>query len=255
MPVCIFASEVAAAIGEHKYQPQDEAFIKIWKRNHPQSYQETLQDIQQEDKEQRIQAIIHSSGIEQEITQAIEMATPAEVMQTIEKKVVEHVCRAGLPQTEILTTLKQVQTNINQRKGILQEDAGIQSYEKKHHTQVTKRNDTLYRFYGNNYVLVGKIDGVEEASGCLIEHKHRMNRLFRFIPLYERIQIMVYMKLTGMSKAKCVQYYKDDTKTIELPWDNATWDRINSKLEQCANRFDKYMCDKEAQRALLRKYN
>jgi len=255
MAVCFYASEVAAVIGEHKYQTQDEAFIKIWKRNHPNSYQEALQEIQQQEKEQRIQSIIHSSGVDQEISRAVGLTDTNATLKTIQKKVVEHVCRAGLPQKIIQETMKQVQSNINKRKGVMNEGAGLERFEKKHRTVVSKRNDTLYRFYGKNYVLVGKIDGVEEDLGYLIEHKHRMNRIFSFIPMYERIQIMAYMKLTGVPKAKCVQYYKDDTKTHELLWNDDTWERINSKLEQCAMRLDKYLHDKEAQHALLRKYN
>ena len=39
-------------------------------------------------------------------------------------------------------------------------------------------------------VLVGKVDAVEEESGRVVETKRRRNRLFRSVPIYEKVQVM-----------------------------------------------------------------
>ena len=44
--MALYASELAALIGRHKYQNQDEALAKAWQRLHPASYRRAAARVQ-----------------------------------------------------------------------------------------------------------------------------------------------------------------------------------------------------------------
>jgi hypothetical protein len=62
-------------------------------------------------------------------------------------------------------------------------------------------------------MIGGLIDGFDAKTGTIIEHKNRRNRLFSHIPMYEKIQMYVYMKVKECKRATLVQTYSKKTKS------------------------------------------
>ena len=279
MALCLFASEVASLTGNHRYQPVEETLIKVWKRNDPDHYRAALVAHQADDADEVVDRLLTHVDLTQvteapqkkvsEIHKALKGTVPAEKLdeavqvavrkralveqepeEQLKKKVKQEAERSGLSKKAIAKALQQVQSRINCGKGSHQEQAGLDAYEQQHNKVVRQRNAQLYRFYGKEYVVVGKVDGME-ADGTLVEHKHRMKRLFTSTPRYERVQIMVYMKLLGVMRARLVQHYRGETKSTTIAWDGDLWKELQSGLESIATRYQTLLVDREYQKRIL----
>ena len=81
-----------------------------------------------------------------------------------------------------------------------------------------------YRLNGPQYVIWGMIDGYDETTGTVIEHKQRQNRLFRHMPAYERVQCILYMKMTNSTRATLCR--PTATSKVRLTWRDVNKDAI-----------------------------
>lgn len=101
----------------------------------------------------------------------------------------------------------------------------------------------IYRTDNVKFIIYGQTDRIEyneDGSKVLIEIKNRMNRLFKFVPKYELVQIQIYLRLIGLENAKLVEQYKDTIYTHIIKIDNTMIDNVISKLEIfCKHIYDK----------------
>ena len=81
----------------------------------------------------------------------------------------------------------------------------------------------------NPYTLYGRLDGLRD-DGVVVESKLRKNRLFGFIPDYERIQLMAYMALTKVSCAELVENFQGEQRIHELSFDAVFWQYVIEEL-------------------------
>jgi hypothetical protein len=81
---------------------------------------------------------------------------------------------------------------------------------------------------GRRFGVGGRIDGLL-SDGTLVEIKNRQNQIFKKVPLYERIQLETYMRLTDITRAKHVQHLKrswspePDEKITEVHRNDEFW--------------------------------
>jgi hypothetical protein len=76
---------------------------------------------------------------------------------------------------------------------------------------------------GLRITLVGVTDAINRVTGELLEIKTRKNRLFRAIPIYERVQLHGYMYLAGVEHIWHAQVF-DTTHIVErVTWDADFW--------------------------------
>ena len=61
-----------------------------------------------------------------------------------------------------------------------------------------------------------KIDGIDRENNCLIEHKNRVNELFKTIPSYGKVQLQIYMYITKLETCKLIQTHFDETSELEF---------------------------------------
>ena len=113
----------------------------------------------------------------------------------------------------------------------------MNNYEFSHKKRVVSRNSKLYilvilREDDLIVQITGRIDGIEGEgdSRILIETKNRRNRLFNEIRMYERVQMTIYMKMTGITSSKLLEYYNDEEGVLDLDYDEDLWNEINKKL-------------------------
>lgn len=150
-----------------------------------------------------------------------------------QSKAIEERLKEELPEV----CKKCMKTEINTKRGIVYEKKNLNSYEKNNNKIVKSRNSKLYKqeVYsdtGVKLLISGKVDGVEGEgdSRVLIETKNRRNRLFDDIPLYEKVQMCIYMKMTGITSSKLLQYYNDEEGVIDYDYDEEFWNEIKTKL-------------------------
>ena len=114
----------------------------------------------------------------------------------------------------------------------------LKNMKKKNNTTISENNSKLYKMKlfdisSHSIYICGKIDGIENNS--LIEIKNRRNRLFEFIPLYEKIQTEIYFRLTNLTQGKLIQNYNDTQSIFDIHSDDELWNTILSELTDACN--------------------
>jgi hypothetical protein len=70
----------------------------------------------------------------------------------------------------------------------------------------------------------------------LVEIKNRKNRIFNFIPLYEKIQILLYSKACNINKCIFIQKYNEQIKeTLITEFDELLYSEIIDRLNHITN--------------------
>lgn len=135
---------------------------------------------------------------------------------------------------DIPETIKEyVKHEIYKNNGTLGEDKTRSTFSVQ--TDKSRYTMPIYK----NIRLVGYIDGRTE-NGRIVEIKNRQNRLFGRVPEYERIQVQVYMKLTGTHTCMFIEQYKDKTNEFVIEFNESDWQNIFRDLKSFAKELYEY---------------
>ena len=181
-------------------------------------------------------------------------------------QLVSNTNKTPVPQTRVATfiqTLKvadcpqataQVEATVNKRRGTRNEHPAIDMYERQTNTKVAGNNA---RFYMCNVGSVshpcyigGYVDGLR--GDRVIEVKCRRNRLFNWLPAYEKVQITAYMHVAGKPKCDLVQKFGAalDIKTYEF--DAVYWNQITTDICAAWTSIQRLFSNYKEQDRLLR---
>lgn len=126
----------------------------------------------------------------------------------------------------------QVEAVVNKRRGARHENPAITMYEQRTQTRVTDKNAQFYLCNVGDEThtchIGGYVDGLR--GDRVVEVKCRRNRLFSWLPEYEKVQIMAYMHVAGKDKCDLVQKFGNrlDIKTYEF--DPVYWKQITADI-------------------------
>lgn len=156
----------------------------------------------------------------------------------LEKAIIENINKtpnASAHTKEVLE--KHVKSSIATARGVKRESSDLNSYERKRNVKVCQRNKEFFRKMidlpsGNRIELRGMIDG-RDPDGSVIETKRRRSKLFRKIPLYEKVQLEAYMWLTNTRAEGCthVENYENESVITAYTADEQLWKDIITGLE------------------------
>lgn len=230
----INASEVAALIGKNKFKSRDEAWLDFWKRNSPETFTgKTLNDVAQDALNAAPKAIrdifydsygkkaANSSEAQANFTQAAEqIAARTDISEEDKAKVTQYM------KSKVYTTHG---TRTEDRTALLNPN-----WKKDPQTHKL----TIYETPEANFVIVGKIDRIDETEETLIEIKNRARGLFKRVAEYENIQVQVYLQMLDLQKAKLVEQYNEEVGIDLIFRDDDLWElEILPKLVQVCMRF------------------
>ena len=120
---------------------------------------------------------------------------------------------------------------------------------KYHKTKIYDLGD--YTIY-----IGGKIDGLNNDSGSIIEVKNRVNKLFYTLRDYEKVQITCYMFLFGTSKGHLVEAFRKkdgtDINIIEVNFDENYMSYIFDKIILFAKFYSKFIKNEEMKINILK---
>lgn len=138
------------------------------------------------------------------------------------------------PSLNIVAT--DIEKDIRMKRGTDRESNALESYMESAGTEILYRNDRVYRkvlFIINDveYRVHGKIDGIDK-NGTIVETKNRRNGFFSNIPLYERVQLEVYMWMLDKNVAIHIQNYNGTSKYTRYEKDRSLWDKIVEKVRR-----------------------
>ena len=118
------------------------------------------------------------------------------------------------------------------------------------------RNDELFRKdavlpSGRRVTILGRIDG--KLDDEIVEVKNRMRHFFDRVPLYERIQVQLYLWLTDAATCKFVQCLDGEQREETLRPDPAFLrDTVFPEVDSSLDVLERVMRgDEEEQAALL----
>jgi len=239
MSLVIYASELAAVIGYNKYKPIDEALLEVLKRNKPDIYQKALN--RNKKKEININKVINDLKLENVVENAIKSENKVEL-----EKIVNKFDKNDKTEKEVISF-------IYKSRGINEEDKIVDKHEKVSKKKVNKRNSQLYKYVVNNCItLMGRCDGIQkddDDKNVIVEVKNRQK--WFFFPIYEKIQINVYMMMTGIHKCTFIQRLHGVDKTDTYTFDSELWEDIESRLINTYNRMNVIYENEEEQDKLF----
>lgn len=256
MILTIRASDVAACIGKNPYKSIEE-MLQIYVNKCKGDKLDHTFDISKEDLKKLISNtypvkqnelercenetdlnLLHQNIIKEISRESVKANTNTE-SQKIENKLIENIPEVSR---------KCIKTEINTKRGIVYENKNLNNYEKNNNKSVSSRNSKIYYlkiFTAENFILriSGKVDGIEGQGDnqVLIETKNRRNRLFDCIPEYEKVQMCIYMKMTGIKISKLLQYYDEQESIEEYYFDDDLWNEIKEKIIEFKNNVLKYL--------------
>jgi hypothetical protein len=125
-------------------------------------------------------------------------------------KVSETVSKIVDPEEQRMTKAA-LTSAVNKSHGTRTETSAIELYCREFNTHIVQpKENILYNILKNSEVtinLIGRIDGICESddSFSFIEIKNRTNRLFKVIPDYEEIQVLLYKMMYNQHlNKKCI---------------------------------------------------
>jgi DNA polymerase III epsilon subunit-like protein len=220
--VYIKVSDVAACIGHHRYKSVEEVMNDLWVKYNPATFTGKTKLVQSMEA-------FKCSETAQKILEDVEKVSTensndAEEIYQKAKSAIE---------ADIQLTPKQKGIVNDHLRGILYTTHGT-----KHEMNTAVKlgdnletDDTFYKFpiceiAGTKYILCGKIDRWEktpEGEKILVEIKNRIKGLFKTVRTYEKIQVQVYLKLTGATKAKLVEQFNDEIASYDIQYSDKLW--------------------------------
>ena len=213
-------SDVASLVGKNKYQSAEDTIEKYRKRYFPELESESEPELESEpESEPDFKTLCNVGNINPKMY--IDKITPVTNSNEIVESLVESLAPIvntipitmpeikNIVQSEIYKqhgkrTESYVEDWINENVGTLtdqQKGAGI---------NIITHNDVRWRVFG-------KVDGIVNDS--VVEIKNRQNRLFHYVPEYEKVQCQLYMHIFKKPLCKLVQHYKNQYIVDDLCYD------------------------------------
>lgn len=230
MKLLLYASEIAALIGQNPYVPMECARLRVLQRSpewqgwfhcHPPP----------PTPEQVVQVHLEASSIVEEVKRA---AISAQTPKALEE--VMQLCEHVSDPTVAAALTSVVQTS----RGAAKETAVAES------RKLTQSNKRFYtREVCEDVQVGGRVDGLCEDERVVEEIKNR-RRFWKIPPVYDIIQLRVYMWLLGGWNGRLVEVFPDgSTRVTEVGWDPSEWEKLSDRI-QLAARFLSHASEEDA---------
>ena len=256
------ASEIAALIGRHKYKTTSQALADVFERHDRTRWKQAKDIAGVKNPEEIGRLALRTCGAAKDaIGSAVVAATRESTRDALEtvRTALYHQQPHVMTRSQRKAFDKRATCAVDVARRIIyteigkdKEDDGLDQHAKKTGRDVGRRNNKFYRLDGNGFVIWGMIDGYDETTGTVIEHKQRQNRLFRGIPGYERVQCFLYMKMTNSTRATLVQTYGDQQSSFDVSWDADEWADIETGLDEVVSNLNQLKNDMRTRIELAR---
>ena len=124
----------------------------------------------------------------------------------------------------------EVRGKVSKQRGINNEAKILDTYEVDHEVKVTERNTKTLRKDYDTYVLSGRTDGWVESENRIVDSKER-TRFFHEVPLYDEIQLRVYMEMMGCPESELIERFPDGKiRVTKFTNDRDKWSAIESSI-------------------------
>ncbi len=261
LKIHIRASEVAKAAGMNRYQPCDKKFILEMKNyNKTKRTKSKLDQKIDTLEESEIDQVLDNHHVinplivkpsptiipEKPPIITSSKSAPASTQKqkrVILKSLVKQQIKPFVSQTIVDETKVQkmlipfesiseeVDQELSMKRGTVLEEQDLDNLEVKLDTKIVQRNDKYHWLKvpivdcETIITMKGKFDGVNQ-DGRVVETKRRRNKLFKKIPLYEKVQLEIYMRMSKTTEILHVQNFGKENVATIYRRNNKFWEEI-----------------------------
>jgi 5-hydroxyisourate hydrolase-like protein (transthyretin family) len=147
----------------------------------------------------------------------------------------------------------EAKSEVRMKRGLNNENKILNTYEVDHNVEVTERNTKNLNMDFGTFKLTGRTDGWVAAHNRIVDSKDR-TRFFPEVPIYDEIQLRVYMKMTGATESELIENFPDGTKRVtKFMNDVEKWDLIERCLRDATTRMNDILADDSQLEVLIGK--
>lgn len=248
------ASKVAALIGLNRYQNPNEVIYSLLQKDTKLKRQ--IEAIEKEHNRRSYQKVVNEVLAQDPIRDCVAAGLDAckkttDVMSALDS--VEDAAKIilALRNDHLNPDLRQqiaaeVRGKVTKQRGLNNEDAILNNYEKDQDVKVTERNTKMIRKdYNSIFKIVGRLDGFVEKENRIVDSKDR-TRVWNSVPIYDEVQMRCYMDMTGAAEAELVERFPDKTtRTTKYLNDAEKWKAIYDAIVQKVTLMNEMVEDAE----------
>jgi len=247
-------SEIAIITGDNTFKTKNEYLIEFWKKYNNDDYNtyQKMTNFVKLNDEDKIKDISTKNNINIIADlKSCETTKTVTELNNLKKNIMKKV--ENLEESAKKEILKSIDNVTNTNFGTRNETDVLKIYEELKNVSVTK--DNIYRkkkIIENPAFLAyigGKIDGINNEDGSIIEIKNRMHKLFYQLRNYEKVQLMCYIYLRNQQKGYLVEALKKSAETsiniIELDYDENYMNEILQKIEKFCSFYSDFINNHE----------
>lgn len=132
----------------------------------------------------------------------------------------------------------EVRGKVSKQRGSQNEDHILNNYETQHDVKVVDRNTRNLRKAYPTFILSGRTDGWVASENRVVDSKDR-TRFFPQVPLYDEIQLRVYMEMLGCAEAELIERFPDGrTRVTKFLNDSEKWKVIQDGIEKAVSQIN-----------------
>lgn len=243
------ASKVAAFIGLNRYQPPAEVIYGLLKKD--QTQKQKIAIIEEAHSRRSFYSVLTDILKEPVIRNSIyqglyECKTAKDLTPILDQVRTTARTAIGDRFTEDVRErlIVEVGGRVSKRRGLQNENAILDTYETTQDVKVTERNTKMLKMSFPTFRLIGRIDGFVASENRIVDSKDR-TRMWESVPVYDEIQMRVYMKLTGATQAELIERFPDGTTRLtKFENDPEKWSEIEKKIEEGVKKVQS-ICENE----------
>jgi hypothetical protein len=255
----ISASKVAALIGLNQYQSHHEVMYDLLSKYEP--IKAKIQSIQI--NERRIPtsklkyAVLATPAVKNIVNTGIKICVGltdiTDVLKDVERqaRVVVNLRHSELPAEFREVLVSEVCGEVRKKRGLNNENAILNTYETDNNVKVEERNTKTFRKDYSDYKLIGRTDGYVAEHKRIVDSKAR-TRWWPEVPMYDEIQLRVYMELSGCEETELIESFPDGrvrtTKYLNSP---EKWGAIETEIKDAVKKMNIMIENEDALRKLV----
>ena len=232
----ISASKVAGLVGLHAYQNPKECMYDLLCKHIPTKTR--IAAIEQAERRVPLtkvkNSVLYTQAMRDIIGTGVKLCNGQSdisgVLGDVEKqaRVVVNLRHSELPEEVRDLIVSEVRGSVQRQRGTNNEHAILNTYEVDNKVEVQDRNTMTFRKDCGVYKLVGRTDGYVKAQDRIVDSKAR-TRWWPNVPIYDELQLRVYMELSGCAESELVESFPDGrTRTTKYINEKDKWDSIHN---------------------------
>ena len=255
----ISASKVAGLIGLHNYQSPHEVMYDLVSKFEPVKAKiAAIQTIERRIPATKLKyAVLGTPAIKNIVNTGIKVCVGltdiTEVLKDVERqaRVVVNLRHSELPADFREVLVAEVCGEVRKKRGLNTENTILDTYETDNNVKVEERNTKTFRKTYDDYKLIGRTDGYVAEHKRIVDSKAR-TRWWPEVPLYDEIQLRVYMELSGCLETELIESFPDGrVRTTKYLNSSEKWQAIESEIKNAVKKMNRAIENEDSLRELV----